>query len=319
MSEKANIAAPVDEPGTPDTSNTAVPEQDKQQVDLFNNEVNNVFDEIMPELDINPQPNGENEPEGEPEGVPEGDPEGEPEGDSPVDDEILKKRISDKDAMIARQGNEVGELRKEVRDLTLLMQEKKEASLPQKQLSKEEILISASEDEIADALVKDSGNEISHTDALYQAKIIKGSLNAAENLVSKRMAPLLEQHENAVLKNNFEKSETMWMKDHSEFMVRKPVIEKIIANAYPDGISNSIDPYKNSEQFFGILTVAYAAAGDVIVSAKKNVASGERNRVISQRNVNTSSSASSRAPVPKKAKVSAIDAEIENVLGQFEK
>lgn len=323
MSDSITDATPGNEPVEGDTSNSEAAEQgqEQEQMGLFNAEVNGAFENMYPE---NTEKKEEEEEKKEGKEEQQEANEEEPksgenatieleEGDPATtsDTDALAKRIGDKDVMIARQSNEIGELRKEVKEMLAIMQEKK---APTEVPAQEDVLLNATEDEIAAALVKDSGDVLAQEDALYQAKLIKGSLQAAEKLVSKRIAPLLEQHENNVLRNNFNAEESAWMKSHGEYGARKDIVKSLVDAAYPEGIAKSMNPYKESEKFFGVLNVAYAAAGKILDSAKGKVASGERSRVISQRNVNTSAATSSRPVVPKQKKLSAFDAEIENAV-----
>lgn len=226
--------------------------------------------------------------------VPEGNPIETPE-EQP---ETIDKRLKDSQAMIGRQSNEIGQLRKQLTEVQNTIAE------PQKQESKDvpyyEKLVNASDDQVAELLMKEAVNkneDLEPSMARQQARLLKTTAQMQMDIANDKLKEITKVSEKIAKQENIAKQDKQWYAAHPEYKNRKQIIDQYISAAYPEGVEiknefGEVTGMKTNP--YDLAHAAYTHAGIVLASTGKNVEEQNNQRIAAGRSAN----ASTRGTVP---------------------
>lgn len=277
-----------------------VQKEDKQEDKQEKQE--NVLEETTPEMKKSkePEPNTETPEEEAPEQVDEGEPE-----------DTLDKRVKDAQSMIGRQGNEIGQLRKQNAELLEKLTEVAKNLQPkvEEEPYYEKLRKASAEDveKVLGPILREDPARLMQYVAQMTDDMLKDKLKPYQNLI-----------EQAERTQQTAKLDKLWQKEHPGWEKRNPAIQEYIKKAYPNGLVDDkgnyiADPYQ-------VAHVAYVAAGDAMEKVTKTVDSENNKRIVAGRSASTattsvpSSRKSQPKPDSKAAEVDRVWATVENTL-----
>jgi hypothetical protein len=203
--------------------------------------------------------------------------------------DTFEKRWRDSQAMIGRQSNEIGLLRKKQVEL----EQKLNTVQPEDSEPYYEKLVKASEDQIAQLLLKEAQDRNEELDphlARQQARTLKTSARIQMDIVKDAMRPIQKISEDFERNKQIAQKDADWYKVHPEAAKRQQAMKQFIDSAYPDGlamkneygevIGMKADPYV-------VAHMAYEYAGKVINTTQQTVENLENQRIAAGRSLNT--------------------------------
>lgn len=250
----------------------------------------------LPEVNVEKEP--EQEKETEKEEVKEEEKETEQETTqetTPEKPEALEKRLKDSQAMIGRQANEVGELRKQVAELVKQQETLRKQTASPEALPYYEKLLRNTPEDIARATGK----------TVEEATNIQIAAQAAKDMMTDKLKEVDQLIQQNKQQQAFAQREADFMASHPEFEARKPAIQQFIKSAYPDGDIKGADP-------FVVAHLAYEYAGKVSATAQQSADKQNNKRIINARSQSTATS-SVPSQTAKQKTLDPVDAEIKRV------
>lgn len=232
-----------------------------------------------------------------------------------------EKRWRDSQAMIGRQSNEIGQLRKQLSEI------QKKVENPGNQEETEryyEKIAKMPEDDVAKLLIKDAANRDEQIDPILAkqlARSMKASVQVQLDIVKDALKPIQEMTLKNEERRQIFKKDTEWYSAHPEHEKRQAVMKQFIDSAYPGGleirneynevIGMKADPYV-------VAHLAYEYAGKITSAAQQSVDNLNNQRIAAGRSLNTATQGAVQgqgtAPKPK---LDALHAETERVFEQI--
>jgi len=201
-----------------------------------------------------------------------------------ISSDPYEKRWKDSQAMIGKQSNEIGQLRKQMSEY------QNQFETVRKQTQQEnspyyEKLMKASPDEVAKVLGPILGDEFAGMSAKSQANMLQFVAKMSQDIIQDKIKPF----EQMVQQNEQQKvlavKDAEWYSTHPEYKARQSVMSQFIKDTYPDGpIAGGADPYV-------VAHMAYEYAGKVINSTAQNVEQQNNKRIVNARSADGSTRA----------------------------
>jgi hypothetical protein len=232
----------------------------------------------------------------------------------------IEKRWRDAQAMIGRQSNEIGQLRKKLDDAVKKMETPTEV---QAQKPWYENLLNASEENIAQLLLKEAqakGEELDPFLARQHARLLQTNAKMQLDIINDKLRPFEKVSEEMNRDRLVAQKDAEWKDAHPEHESRKQAMNEFIKAAYPDGlrIKNDMgevigmraDPYE-------VAHMAYEYAGRISKSAQTTAETLNNQRIATGRSLNaaTQGTVPSQA-ITQKPKLDALEAETSRVFEQ---
>lgn len=221
-----------------------------------------------------------------------------------------KTRYDEAQSFIGKQGNEIGELRKQTKLLTEQLEGlvKLQQSSQQEKAPYYQQLMEASEEELSKLLDQEASDP---ENAKKEARFLKTAVKIANDMIADKLQPFQADREYADKVKTYQQRESDFLKDKQDWNAKKPYMKAFIDKIYGGQIP---DPLTNSDAYFAMAQAAYGAADMLISSAKSEVTKEDNRKTVAKRALNSGSSSAPQAQIPKQKKQDPFDTAIDQAF-----
>jgi hypothetical protein len=210
--------------------------------------------------------------------------------------ELIEKRFKDSQAMIGRQANEIGQLRKQVSALEVDRKKTGEDAVP-----------------YYDKLINNNPDALSQELHISreQVDVLQLAARMAKDIVKDTVRPFEKATQEMEIQKEIQKKDAAWYADHPEYKNRQPVMAKFLNKLYPNGpFAHGADPWQAAH-------MAYEHAGEVMSSVQQNVTQQNDKRIVNARS-SDGATRSGDANAALKPQQKALDAKTAEINKAFE-
>jgi hypothetical protein len=183
-------------------------------------------------------------------------------------DENLEKRLKDSQAMIGRQSNELGQLRKQVSEMqTTLEADRKNKG--QDSIPYYEKLLTNTPEVLSEQLKI----------PIDQVATLQMAARMAKDVAKDMVRPFEQIAQEAALQKEVAKKDGQWYADHPDYKNRQPIMAKFLNKVFPNGpVANGADPWQAAH-------MAYEHAGEVMASVQQTTTQQNDKRIVNARSL----------------------------------
>jgi hypothetical protein len=218
--------------------------------------------------------------------------------------ETIKKRFQDAQSMIGKQGNEIGELRKqneEMRQMVMSIQTTTNNNKTEKPYYM--VIEEATADELAQSLKKSNGATDELNDDYWKgmAATLKSSVKIAKDIVSDYVKPFQPLVESNKAMREYQQKETEFLSERPDFSEYKNEIRTLMTQAYPEYdyetfLSKVRDPFGVLDSYYRLAKVAKQTGNGEEIVAKQSQERMQKQKMMNSSAQGAASSGSSSKP-----------------------